>query len=87
MEEISRRQAQRSVYAGAVFAVLGCVCGFFGFVWAAMRAPRLSDPGTWPMPAIGLAALGVAVVLGGAAWAVMAMMLKSRWDRDLRRMR
>ena len=87
IEELSRRQSQRSIAAGMVVGVASLGAMFVGVLWAAVRAPQVVDPSSWPFPALALFGAGVLGVIGGLTWAMSAVMVKSQWERDIRKFR
>ena len=87
IERLSRRQAQTSMVMGVVCALAGMVLAFCGILWAGLRSRRVTDPSTWPAAAQVLVAVGATTAFGGAAWTLGATAMRSRWKKDLRRMR
>lgn len=87
VEQLSRRQAQSSMMLGVVGAIFGMALAFWGILWAGLRAPNMSNFSTWPTPAKILVSVGATAVMGGVAWALIAQSMRSRWERDIRRLR
>ncbi len=85
--ELSAQQAQRSMYGGMIVAVLSLGAVFFALVWAGVGARRFAMISSWPTGAIASLGIGVMGLVGGVVWFFGAMTLKSRWERDIRRLR